>query len=876
MATSPCIRFSKQLPAGKEWENLYFQYVSGGYRPESAVLPSLLNELLRPLRRGQVVSTTTTLGKIFPEKAPAIVQHGPEAVAVIEVGLLQIFVTKDWTTNYGHLYYADCSFTKGSGEIVKEVIKDGVGPWCNNPSDEGLAILRIEKLRTAEGECLFPRPGDSPLELSITVGDGQVCDALECAVLEMRPHETALVTCRDPSFLAGGAPLGEGPHLPRTTAFTFRVSLLDFNPGPDAPSFDEEDRVPFALRRKAEANRLFKEGRFRLARQRYFEITQLFHHLDKPELKDRFLGQPELFQECRKLRIECRLNMAACGIKLQDPRAAKEACQLVLQQMPENTKAFYRLAQAHLQERDFDQLKFAFTNLDAKGAPPCVAMAPSQLCRLRRHARQYHRHAHKSVVISRYSQKADHFDQSALRRHAAPVASWIAYGPRGRIPTVQEFKLLKKFMDKIDGVMLPSRLSDVLSDMQTVVRILPRPADDVWLKAERQLERSLRQLRHRCNETKAVTRAVAPDDDTLDADQKSEPDEALQVRKAEDLAFEGALARSDQHLTLFRKVNEWNFLDDVQKLERLQQAEVATRRPRRSLNEAELADIVNMAVAGLAAPRRRAAPQGADAECSSEATVAMESRGANPDLQRRVRSLLLHALHVWRINQFDCHVIEHVLDVVQGKISKFEDRVGEIRGAAAGKAWLNIKQAVDELMLRAAAPASSPVSGAEDQVEAAQRLKPHRVKPRLQRQSGIQNINWSVGRRCWACQYFSNKKGMKCKNTIRYFPVAKFLERGLGDEAAVDAALQEAKAYREELVRQGKLKPPKPKIYPDSMVRGVYFSQSQQKWKVQLYHPVKRKVVHGGYFSSQEKAEDRARDLASEFGVQPDIKVLPG
>eukprot|EP00438_Fugacium_kawagutii_P031516 Skav207604 [mRNA] locus=scaffold2450:221785:225502:+ [translate_table: standard] len=33
----------------------------------------------------------------------------------------------------------------------EEVIKDGVGSWCNNPSDEGLAVLSIEKISTAEG-----------------------------------------------------------------------------------------------------------------------------------------------------------------------------------------------------------------------------------------------------------------------------------------------------------------------------------------------------------------------------------------------------------------------------------------------------------------------------------------------------------------------------------------------------------------------------------------------------------------------------------------------------------------------------------------------------------------------------------------------------
>ncbi|CAJ1375694.1 unnamed protein product [Effrenium voratum] len=89
---------------------------------------------------------------------------------------------------------------------------------------------------------------------------------------------------RDVSFLAGGLPFGDQP-LPRAKSYTIRVTLLDFNPGPDAASFDEEDRLTFALRRKAEANRLFKEARFRLSRRRYRDITELFHHLDRPKVK---------------------------------------------------------------------------------------------------------------------------------------------------------------------------------------------------------------------------------------------------------------------------------------------------------------------------------------------------------------------------------------------------------------------------------------------------------------------------------------------------------------------------------------------------------------------------------------------------------------
>ena len=403
--------------------------------------------------------------------------------------------------------------------------------------------------------------------------------------------------------------------------------------------------------------------------------------------------------------------------------------------------------------------------------------------------------------ISRYSKKADHFDQAALRRHAAPVASWIAYGPKGRVPEVKELNLLKQLMDKMDGSRLPSRLQGVLSDMQAAIQSLPgRPANEAWTQAERQLQKSLRKLHRRCNKSVEHLGAVATDDDFADAEVEAELHEVVHAAcvtgKTAPAASICASARSDQHLTLFRKMNEWGFLSDAEKLERLKQAEQAARCPWWNLSQAGLTEIVILAAACLAAPRRDAKPEGADAVPFSDvetATTAAESRDPNLDLQGRVWSLLLHALHVWRMSQFDCHAIEHVLDFVQQKSNKFEDKVGDIAGAAAGKAWLKIKQAVDQLMLPTEAPSVTLVQGSqlatEMPVEASHQLKPHRVRVRLERQSGIQNITWSVVGGSWKCQCFT-RNGTKWKNTCRSFPISKFLEQGLGDEAAVEAALQ--------------------------------------------------------------------------------------
>ena len=180
-----------------------------------------------------------------------------------------------------------------------------------------------------------------------------------------------------------------------------------------------------------------------------------------------------------------------------------------------------------------------------------------------------------------------------------------------------------------------------------------------------------------------------------------------------------------------------------------------------------------MAAACLAAPRRQSRLQDADAGNSGEAGAVLESpQGENTELQRRLRSLLLHALSLWRMNQFDCQAIEHVLDCLQQKINKFENKVGDIQSAAAGKAWLKIKQMVDELLLQAKAPPNLHVQGAtKAQAEAARKFR-----TRQERQSGIQNICWQGQKMGWQCQIGFRRGAVR---KLAYFQFPSFSSRVL-------------------------------------------------------------------------------------------------
>ena len=125
-------------------------------------------------------------------------------------------------------------------------------------------------------------------------------------------------------------------------------------------------------------------------------------------------------------------------------------------------------------------------------------------------------------------------------------------------------------------------------------------------------------------------------------------------------------------------------------------------------------------------------------------------------MQKRVRSVLLEALHAWQVSQYDCHAIEHVLEYIHEKINKFEESAGEIRGAAAGKVWWTIKHVVDDLLSAGSGPGHLEIQDAESvaPLEKSARL----VKRRLERQSGIQGLSWDASLQRWSLYTWEDGK----------------------------------------------------------------------------------------------------------------------
>ena len=65
---------------------------------------------------------------------------------------------------------------------------------------------------------------------------------------------------------------------------------------------------------------------------------------------------------------------------------------------------------------------------------------------------------------------------------------------------------------------------------------------------------------------------------------------------------------------------------------------------------------------------------------------------------------------------------------------------------------------------------------------------------------GVPDIYWNQGRFSWAVHY-PHASG----RTSKMFSIGRHVRRGMSEEAADEAALQEAKGFRQGLVQQGEV-----------------------------------------------------------------------
>jgi len=243
----------------------------------------------------------------------------------------------------------------------------------SKPQDEVRVTLRVESVTDGSS----PLPGFSgPKEISFVTGSGEACDALDCAVSDMRKGEKAIVTCSAPSKCSDDL-MGLGSLDVKQVVFT--LEMLDFGSNKEMHAMGGEEKLMLGLQRKEKGGDLFKSKRFEMALKKYKKVIELMNQTDHMS--------KECKQRAADLKHIAEMNKAACYLQLGEPTRALAICNTILKDDRNNTKALLRRAKAHFSRhehtdalKDLDRLlELQPDNSEAKALIPQVKRAQKVL-----------------------------------------------------------------------------------------------------------------------------------------------------------------------------------------------------------------------------------------------------------------------------------------------------------------------------------------------------------------------------------------------------------------------------------------------------------------------------------------------------------------
>ena len=203
-------------------------------------------------------------------------------------------------------------------EGTKKVLEDGEG--YEKPNEGAKCSIEYEQ-RSADGTVVKSET------LDIVVGDENVPDELDAAIMMMKLKEKALVR------LANG------------TEYT--VSLNAMERAKEQYSMNSAEKIEAAETYKASGNDAYKGGKFARASKKYAAALKFV------EFDSGFSDEEK--QASKKLKLSLNLNSAAVAIKTKSWTEARQASQKALDIESSNEKALYRYAQATMEMHEYDE-----------------------------------------------------------------------------------------------------------------------------------------------------------------------------------------------------------------------------------------------------------------------------------------------------------------------------------------------------------------------------------------------------------------------------------------------------------------------------------------------------------------------------------------
>ncbi|XP_035509669.1 peptidyl-prolyl cis-trans isomerase FKBP8 isoform X1 [Morone saxatilis] len=245
----------------------------------------------------------------------------------------------------------------GKGKNTDESEKKNTDPDPLGPVEEWLDVLGNDQLKkkvleAGEGRDSRPQKGqnvkinlktylkdgtlvEEQTDLSFTLGDGDVIQALDLTVQLMEMREKALI--QTGALYAYGVRGSIEPEVPSNAELSLEVELLEVTDAPDLELLAPAEKIALASHKRERGNVHYQRGDYAFAVNSYSIALQITESSSKVDIS------PEEENELMDVKVKCLNNMAASQLKLDHYDAALKSCVSALEHQPDNIKALFRM-----------------------------------------------------------------------------------------------------------------------------------------------------------------------------------------------------------------------------------------------------------------------------------------------------------------------------------------------------------------------------------------------------------------------------------------------------------------------------------------------------------------------------------------------------